>query len=170
MPRSKFRHPELEDKCPSLPPPRACNALYYAEMQECLKSIMACPSLTGVACDAPLRLEEGASMNAFDADACSTALRLSGRYMCTGLFFWQDIMVSPSPGIRILQKYVHQVIEHHYSGPHIRIKHSITVLVPDEANYEPMNHFGSLLRISPDEWVHAPIQKLAASIGCGHPG
>jgi hypothetical protein len=101
----------------------------------------------------------------FDADLCKVALKKKGLYKCGGNIFWADALWTPLPGVPVRQSAVEEIKAHYFSEP-CPFPSMVVIGVPSK-DENPMDHRGSMKRVSPEEMVHALMFRIASEIEGG---
>lgn len=90
-------------------------------------------------------------------DSVESASSVSTFYSCGGVFQWVDPLMSPTPGVAISSHNVKLLAERYYKdGPPDVCKQAVVVAVTQKS-FDPMEHQGSLIAVSPIEFLHAAL-------------
>ena len=143
------------------------NTLIYADLEKKLATINAHPLMSHVAAEPVPSIAQGSRQAPFDKKSFQACMERGDEYLCSGKFFWQNPMVSPTPSVTILMKNIRDLSQRCYPGNEARsIKHDIHIGIPS-LDYDPMAHWGGLVRISPCEFVQAAVDGCFMAINAG---
>ena len=95
-------------------------------------------------------------------DKFKVAIGSVGRMKCGANLFWQNFLGSVMPGVPENPKAVQEYVDHYFTEP-ARLPHDIIIAV-DSDGFDPLTHKGSLVRVSPEEPVHAWALAVARDI------
>ena len=145
------------------------NTPVYVDIERKKSAIKAHPLMTNIEEESVLTIAEGGRMAPFDARAFKTCMENNQKYLCGGNFFWQNVMVSPTPSVTIIKKNIEDVGQLNYPEtmrPVPLIPHTISIGIPT-TDFDPKAHAGSLTRISPCEYVLAAIDRCFMAVDAG---
>ena len=91
---------------------------------------------------------------------------LSMKYSCGGIFFWHGPMRSLTPWVPL---YKNRILEMAESITPSLLRHSIACVADDASGKGIPPRGGHLVHLSPDEWSHAIVFKIADRIKAGTP-
>ena len=100
--------------------------------------------------------------SAFDLEEYKAAMKTHGTYRCAGNEFWLDFWFTPQPGVPYNKSSIYQLAENSFSTPNQWTGTNV-VLVSD-LTYNPMEHQGSLRRLSPEEVNFARVIGICNAI------
>ncbi|CAK0851057.1 unnamed protein product, partial [Prorocentrum cordatum] len=148
------------------PPNLNSNTPIYSDFETKLAKIKGHPLLANIEDESVLTIPQGGRMVPFDAQNYKTCMEQNSEYQCAGNFFWQNVMVSPTPSVTILKKNIRDVGNMNYPDPSQPVRfipHTINIGIPS-VDFDPTAHMGSLSRISPCEYVLAAIDRCSMAI------
>ena len=90
-----------------------------------------------------------------------------GVHKCGANIFWQDWLMSASPGVPVSRRAVNEYINYYFATP-ARMPHDIVIAVAGTST-NPLHTQGALPRVSPDEPVYAWLLAVARDIDAGLP-
>ncbi len=99
------------------------------------------------------------SMSPFDLDHLHEAMAGPGRYTCAGNDWWLNPTFSPQPGIPYNTVAIDGLNTSTFNEPEDYI--GTTVILVPEKKFNPLNHKGGLMRLSPEEMFYAKILRVA---------
>ena len=158
------------------------NVHYLAKMQTYLDDVNEHPILQGLVSAAPLAIAEGGSQSPYSTAEFRIRLKAANEqlaskdpnnlkmqdlnpfYHCGGVFQWANHMLCATAGVQINEADVDKIIATDYSnGAPGEISHPITFAVTQD-DFDPMQHKGSLMRLSPLEFSDAAIKACAQAV------
>ena len=100
----------------------------------------------------------------FNSGQRVTAFARRGPYISGIIFFWLDLLRSPTPGIPLSRQRVKEFGDWMIKeGIIIALKKAIGVVV-NSADFPVDAHGGSLLMVTPEEQAHAVVLKVADDV------
>ena len=172
----KKKSSQQTEDCGSLGEHSHVNIVQMSAMQSVLDQMTADPFFEDLASKSPLGTADGASMAAFCSDSLKAARQAhtgtpdTFEFRCTGNFMWQNPQVTLNPSVRIMPSSVAKLKNFHYSeekqGSCFKIAHEIVIGIPlEDKKYDVSKHLGALPRITPIEYIHAPLGRIGEKLG-----
>jgi hypothetical protein len=144
------------------------NESYLADVEAAVQVILGHVIFRNMICQDPLPITEDLNttsgvQSVFDASQCKVALMREKKYICSGNFWWQNMLASATPGVPLrkervveLGRYMFHIDPESGVNPLPHMLGMITVLV-ESPDVDILAHKGALMRVSPEELVHAAI-------------
>ena len=116
----------------------------------------------------------------FDQGQCKVALAREKKYICSGNFWWHNLLASATPGVPLRKDRVLELGRHMFNvdgdadaacgadRPLPHLPGMLTVLV-ESPDVDVLSHKGALLRVSPEEIAHAAVFICAGEIMANKP-
>jgi hypothetical protein len=104
----------------------------------------------------------GAFQDAFKLEHYKAAMAEVGRYQCGINMFWLDFAYTAMPGVPVRQRAIDELREQYFQFPNGFPK--TLVIAVDSSEFNPLNHKGSLQRVSPGEMVYAMLDAIRRDI------
>ena len=101
----------------------------------------------------------------FDLDEYKKAMKTHGTYRCGANEWWLDFWFTSQPGVPYNKSSIYQLAENSFKEPNQWTGTNI-VLVTD-LNFNPLEHQGSLRRLSPEEINFARVIGISMAIDAG---
>ena len=140
------------------------NLAYIEKLQGAVDRIKGHPLFQDIENALPLKIIDKAESGVqapVDAAACQHALNTSTQsYTCGVNLFWLDLLWSPTPGVPLRGSAIEAMTATTFQEPAMCTVH---VAVPDKS-WNPLEHKGALLRVSPEEITGAIIFAIERDI------
>jgi len=105
----------------------------------------------------------GAFQDAFKLEHYKAAMSGAAcKYQCGINIFWLDFSYSAMPGVPLRQRSIDELRDQYFAGPSGFPK--TIVIAVDSVQFNPLEHKGSLQRVSPGEIVYALLDAIRRDI------
>ena len=146
------------------------NLAYIEKVQKATECVNAHQFFKQIDKELPLKITDASDsgvQSPFDAAACRKDLQTqSASYTCGVNLFWINLLWSPTPGVPLRCSAIESMSATRFAKP--CIMDVLHVAVPDK-DYNPLEHKGALLRVSPEEITAAVLLAIARDIEDGVP-
>jgi hypothetical protein len=137
----------------------------------CIQKILAHPVFQDILLADPLPIDgnaeagESGHMMEFNAEHCQTALKNAGEYTCACNVWWADPRYTATPGVPYNMKAITELKNAYFSTP-TRMTMPVEIAL-ETLDQSVLNHKGGLLRVSPEEYIHALFSRVADLVDSG---
>ena len=112
----------------------------------------------------PIGLDStGAFQASFQLEHYRNSITSLGKYQCGLNMAWLDFNYCAMPGVPIRQQAIDEMREQYFAAGPCHMPKAIVIAVAD-ATFNPLEHKGSLQRVSPGEAVYALLEAIRLDI------
>ena len=114
-----------------------------------------------------LDAKSGGTTSCFDISSYKSMVEgKSDEYTVSGSVGWVNELWSPVAGVPFNQALVKDLMDRRFAAPS-RIREGIVIAVPEDVDYDPMEHKGALQAATPLELIHAQILAVERDVNAG---